>query len=360
MPALTISPNAATDDSLTVNITNLAADGAITFQYSSRADFRNCVAPAVSVPPASPLLVPGLNAGSLYFVRARSVRADGSVEDWSNILALKTLAGSARSTAPNAVMIQPAMIVVPAAILSSDDLGEGVAGFPIDNLFFDGPVGFRTVETGGVYAFVVEVGDEAIDTIAVLSTNCSPDATITIKAGSTAAGLDFTTGPLPFRASANLPQRPGFHALVQLPSPERRRFWRIEITDDLLSNVLHAEHFVLGLNRATRNHSVNKTEQGIDLGLLDRSRDGNPIRAAGFRHRQVDFEISMLTEEQYELSYADLDHAVGSTLPVLCVPNSIRNAFFHDRILYGAISSGRVVSPASPRFTRGFAIQSVI
>jgi len=361
MPAPVLSPGAVTASSAAVLAANLAADGTLDVQYSIRADFHICVAPLVTGVARAGFTIPGLNAGTTYYIRARSRRASGAVEDWSNVLAARTTAGPARVVAPASIMIEPAMLVVPAPVLSWADNGNTLAGYPLENLGFDGPVAWTSKNAASdVHIFIAELGGAPIDTIALLASNAAADATVTVKAGSTVAGDDYTFGPATFRASANLPGRPGYHALLRLGAVLQHRYWRVEITSDNFSDQFHLEHAVFGQNRVTKNHSVDKTESGIDLGTLERTRGGNPVRTIGARLRRVDFDLSVLTEADYEVNYADLDWRVGATEPVLCVPNMKANAFLHDRILYGALRGGKTNNPASPRYSRGFTIESIV
>lgn len=362
MPAPTLNYGATTAYTASVVVSNLAADGTLDVQYAARPDFRFCVAPLVKGVARGNFTVGGLQSGSNWYVRARSRRNSGAVEDWSNILAVRTAAGPARDLTPAAVMIEPAILVVPTPVLSWTDINAStVAGYPLQNLGFDGPVAWTSKNASSdVHVFAAELGPTPIDTIALLSSNANQNASVNIRAGSTTAGNDYAYGPVTFHASPALPARPGYHALIRLPAPQTHRYWRVEITSANFERQFHLEHAVFGLNRSTKNHSVDKVEAGVDLGSLERDRAGNPIRLLGAKLRRVDFDISVMTEAQYEANYADLDWRVGQTQPVLCVPNSKSGAFLHDRILYGAIRGGRVVNPASPRYTRGFTIESII
>lgn len=362
MPQVILTPSTPTQTVLSFNVTNLAPDGTLDVQYAIRPDFQLCVAPLVRGVARANFQLRGLNPGTNYYVRSRSVRASGAVEDWSDVVSNRTVAGPARNTSPDAVMIEPAILVVPAPVLSWQQIsGNFVEGYPVDNLGYDGPVAWVSKSSGINHIFAAEVGNEPVDTIALLASNAPTNATVTLNAGPDVTGAAFTHGPVPFRASENLPGRPGYHALIRLPSVQQHRFWRVEITAaDVYERQLQVEHAVFGQNRSTKNHSIDKSETLVDLGTFDRTRGGNPIRNLGARLRRVDFDISMLTEEQFELNYADIDWRVGSSEPVLCVPNSKDNAFLHDRILYGPIRGGKNVNPASPRYTRGFSIESVI
>ena len=74
--------------------------------------------------------------------------------------------------------------------------------------------------------------------------------------------------------------------------------------------------------------------------------------------RRVEFDISMMTEAQYELAYGDLHRFENEA--VLVVPNSKTGAFLHDRILFGDLRGSRTVNPFTPRYTRSFTIESLI
>jgi hypothetical protein len=357
MLELSILSVAATTAS--IQVTNLPADGTLEFQVAVNPKFLFCVCPIVSgAPLTSPINLVGLNQDTSYYVRMRAVRLDGSIEPWSLTLGLRTPLSVARSTAPAAVMIEPAMIVVPAPVLAWTATHE-VDGYPVANLGIDAPVAWRSHVIGS-HSFTAQIAPAQINTIALLMSNAPENALVTIRGGNDNLTTAFVHGPVAFRASANMPGRPGFHSLICLPSAQSYPFWKVDIAATLNGDLLHLEHAVFGMNRVTKNHSVDKTEQPIDYGTLERSRSGNPIRVSGARGRKVDFDISMLTEAQFEISYGDLGQLVGSTDPVLVVPNAKANAFLHDRILYGALTSNRIVNPASPYYTRTFSVESIL
>jgi len=357
--ALTAEVNNIAATTFQPTIGNLAADGTHEYQLSARADFNWCVAPIIEEAASVAPLFTGLNAGSLYYFRARAKRADDTREDWSNVLAMRTLDGAARDISPAPVMIQPAMLVVPATPLSITGLDED-PGFPAANVLHDGPTIWQSSRDNTTSELRLEMGDVDIDTIAVLGTNLSETASIRIFAGSTTGYGDFDSGNLTFRASPNLPMRRGFHGIVELPSVERHRYWRIQLIDDRQPRSIVAQHLIMGLNRVSKNHAVEKVETPVDLSTFSRNVLGNPIRSRRARLRRVDFDIAVMKEADFETKYGDLYHLVGTSDPVLCVPNSKGGAFLHDRILYGPIVGGRAVNVASPYYTRTFQIESII
>ena len=363
MPA-TITASGATATSFNLAISGLAGV-TMDVQVAARPDFGRCVCPIVNMAAGSSVTVTGLNQSANYFVRVRGVDGAGDADEWSNTYAVRTLPGAARDTDPAAIMIKPALLVVPAAVVSwtADDQQDG---FPVENLGFDAPVAWHSVRAAGTHGFVAQIAADDVDTIALLSSNAPENATVRIKAGNSLSNVNggsptYSYGPIPFRASANMPGRPGFHSLITLPAAQRYSFWRVEIiAPDLFGDLLHLEHAVLGWARRSKNHALDKTETPADQGSISYTRGGVPIRSPGARMRRVDFEIALMTEAQYETTYGDLGWLVGNTEPVLVVPNMKEGAFLHDRILYGNIVSSKITNPASPRYTRSFTIDSVL
>jgi hypothetical protein len=319
---------------------DLAADGTVDVQLAHDPAFSFCVCPILNVPqnkPSESVVIQGLNAGATIYARCRARRVSGAVEPWSAVIAVRTANGAARNTAPAAVMIEPAIIVVPERVLSWT-VPNAVAGFPATNLGRDAPVGLKAIDFGGGVQINATLSGAPIDTIAIL-------------------GRTLVANNVPFRASPNLPGRPGYHGLfrfnqVALP------FWQIQLIGPKPANTAWVEHVVFGLNRATKNHSVDKSEAALPRTTVDRTRSGNPDRPDGLPMRRVEFEISMMTEAQYELTYGDLHRFENEA--VLVVPNSKSGAFLHDRILFGDLKGGRSLNPFSPRYSRSFTIESLI
>ena len=122
--------------------------------------------------------------------------------------------------------------------------------------------------------------------------------------------------------------------------------------------VLSVDHLIMGQNRVSKNHALEKIETPAPFTSSERKRSGIVDRVRGMPMRKVDFELQMLTEAQYETIYGDLWRLENE--PVLVVPNSKSGAFLHDRILFGDLTGGRTVNPSSPRYNRQFTINSII
>jgi len=363
--ALGMTLSAVTATSATFAFTGVAADGTIEVQIGPRPDFELSIAPIYKTGLGPNITMSGLNQRSTLFARARMRRASQAIEGgWTDVIGLRTLDDTAQIITPASVMIEPAMLIVPERLLGFTPSGA-VAGFPIENLGRDSPVAYRSAVAGGTFSFNVRTAGAPIDTVALLNTNIPEAATILVRGANTEAALtsgpQFTTVAAPFRASLNLPQRNGYHSLVRLGSLQAYPWWRIIIANALTPGsppMMHAEHLILGRNRMSKNHSLDKKETPAPLGTLERRRSGAPDRIEGLVMRKVDFDLSNLTEAQYETAYADLIYR--ESLPVFCIPNSKGGAFLHDRMLYGDLSGGGVTNPYSPRYTRSFSISSLI
>lgn len=359
---MTIGVTAVTATSVTFSFGNVAADGTIDVQIASRPDFSYCVAPVMSIARAGAGVFQYLNQRATLYARCRARRGSGAVEPWSNITGFRTSDGAARVVTPQAVMIEPAMIVVPEKVLEWTPHAE-VAGFPASNLGRDAPVGWKAIDGGQGSVIRATLSGAPIDTIAALNSNMPETGTVTILAAATAAGINTGAGRVTvangvqFRASANLPGRPGYHGLFRF-DPVSLPYWYIAFEGAKTNGTFWLEHLVFGLNRATKNHSVDKAESPVPKTTIDRSRSGNPDRPDGIPMRRVEFDISMMTEAQYEQSYADLHRFENEA--VLVVPNSKSGAFLHDRILFGDMKGSRTINPFAPRYTRSFTIESLI
>ena len=332
-------------------------------QVAIRPDGELCVAPLHRFADIeNQVVIKGLSPDTTYFVRAREINNVGDAGPWE-VAAYRTPGPAEEYTVAN-ITHSKAMVVVPTPVIVWHADNE-VEGHPAENLGYDAPVGWRSKPGGTTHAFTAEMAAEPIDTIALLMSNLGEDATVTIKAADTLANTtaapDFTLGPIPYRASSPLSARPGYHALVRLDSPEAHKFWRIELEGELTENLLELQHAIFGLNRSTKNHSVDRTSAPIDLGEFGRSRSGVPQRALGARMRREEFDISAMDEDDFEKHYRDLRWRVGSTEPVLIVPNSKEGQYLHDRILYGTLNpSSRHTNMRGKLHTQSFSIESLI
>ena len=262
-------------------------------------------------------------------------------------------------------MVSPALIVPPEPILALN-AANATPGYPSSNLLRDDPQ--LSFVSAGYTSLSFETAGAPMDTFAILDTTASESATIGVTGGNTLAEVaggnpQYAFSAAKFRASSNLPQRPGYHSLIRLPAPQAYRFWRIDCAfgdGDARQNQFQARYLVAGLARTAKNISADRIEAPLDLGSIDRNRAGGPDRVWGHKMRKIDFEISVMREMQWETQFADLWRKIGLSEPVLVVPNSRNNAFLHDRILFGTVAASRNTMVNSPLYTQAFSVESLI
>jgi hypothetical protein len=340
-----------------------SAPQTVDIQVSPRPDFQFCVCPIYTISPDAAATLTSLNQSADYYMRARRRYSDGSVDrDWTATVGARTKDGMPQAVAPQKIMIEPTLMVLPSPILNfADTLNVTVPGYPMQNLARDSPVAWRGIHpTTFICAFNVPT---PIDTIAVLNTNLGESATMQIRAGNTvvqATGASplFQTETMPFRASANLPGRNGYHGLYRLGAQRTYPWWSITIVAAPIAGMIHVEHLIAGVAMVSKNHSNDKNETAAPLTTVSRSRAGVADRVFGRPMRKVDFDLSFVSEAQYETIYGRLWQQQNN--PVLVVPNAKEGGFLHDRILYGDLAQARIVNPSSPRFSMSLSINSII
>lgn len=361
--ATELNVTAKTSTTATLGVTGIPAGGTAEIQIGLDMGFSGLS--TVRAYAASPALIEGLNQAGSYFARARGISSGGVAEGWGQTIGFFTPLTQLADMAPPAIMVEPAMIVAPEPIVSFA-ASKVAAGYPARNLGRDAP---SLVYQAGdaTTVLTLQTAGAPADTFALLDTNLSEAATWRITAADSAANVTaaplYDSGVVPFRASQKLPQRPGYHGLMRLAAPQAYPWWAITIgggAGAAQQGRMAARYLVMGLARSAKNISADKIEGALDLGSVTRGRDGTPDRIWGHRMRKVDFEISLMSEIQWETQFGDLWRKIGGSDPVLVVPNSKSGAFFHDRILFGTLAQSRATNVVAPRHSHALSVESVI
>lgn len=362
----TLTVTAVTATTATVTFTNLPAGGKVEIQVADNPDFRG-LAPFRAYT-ATPAVLVGLNQRGTFYIRGRTVTAGGVRAVWGATSGFRSADGTAWNTAPAGNMLAPAIIVPPEPFLSLQYNYGSLAGYPPNNMFRDDPQLVWQAGPPGAdgVIFAVETTGAPMDTFALLDTTAAETTAFTVYYGATLAEA-IAQAPArrvgPFtRASANLPQRAGYHFMGRAPAPIAAKFWAfvLDYTNAGMLNQIMARYLVIGLARTAKSIAADKMESPLDLGSIDRTRAGGPDRVWGHKMRKVDFELALLTEMQWETQFADLWRKIALNEPVLVVPNSKAGAFLHDRILYGTVAQSRSTQVVSPLFTYGLSVESLI
>lgn len=282
--------------------------------------------------------ITGLPSDTVWCVRAR--KTNGGNGEWSPTARRATLPAN-----PNGpymgFSVDKALMVVPEK-LNQISCATASAGAPVSNLLRDDPMSVMRIDAAGTHTIIFETSWRPVDTIALLGTLAGREAQWQIRAAASQAGLSaptFTTGFVPFHASPNLGERKLYHGLSLLPSLRTEPWWAIDIQHTAPGFI--ARDLVVGQARRSVNASRGSSQSIYDQGSMNRTTFGTPQRVVGWRGRSLDFELSWLSEAEYQAKWSDLEMMLGLTTPVMVIPNSKQNQYLHDRIGFGAIRSTR-------------------
>jgi hypothetical protein len=79
----------------------------------------------------------------------------------------------------------------------------------------------------------------------------------------------------------------------------------------------------------------------------------------GWRGRKVEFPLSWISEAEYEAKWRDLDQLVGTTDPVLALPNPKASRYLNDRIAFGEITNMRGELMRGDKYAKTIEIRSL-
>jgi hypothetical protein len=354
---VTIALNARTATSLTIAITAGGGETAFDLELNREPDFASDDSFYLSGLAAGNTAVQGLPSDTPWFVRSR--KTNGGVGPWTATL----LAATSAPAAPAGYVgfsILPAILAVPEPIDYIACAQADVGSDPY-NLLDDDPQATMRA-TNNAPAIVFHTAGRSVDTLALMGTLSGPTATWRIRAAGTQANLTaapaYDTGAVTFHASSNLGRRPFYHGFHRLGAAVTHEWWRIDMANANAPSFI-ARNLIIGLARQSVNYSRGAGQSPVDLGTMGRNRFGTPDRAKGWRGRTLDFELSWLTEAEYEAKWRDLDQLVGTTDPVFVLPNPKANAYLHDRMGFGDVTQMRAENVRSSRYVKSLEIRSI-
>lgn len=355
--ALAVTATAPTTQGWTVTFTGVTSELTFEVEFNRSPDFasdESIIWPIAT----NPLNVIRQPAGTQFYMRGRSKTP--TVGAWTPTVLVRT-ADPAAPGAYSGFSIEPAILVVPEPIVNLSATIQQ-SGYPASNLLNDDPTASWRQPSASGPVLTFETSGTPIDVVALLGTLTSNGAQWRIRAGGTAAeaahetAAPYDSGQIIFHTNAGLANKRYYHGVHRLPAPVTHRFWNITLVS---FNLLLAKHLVVGLARKSVNYSRGAGSAAADLGKMARTRFGTPDRTRGWRSRSVDFELSWLTEAEFETKWSDLWHRVGTTDPVLALPNSKQNVYLNDRVAFGNISSMRSENVRSSRYIQSIEIASL-
>jgi len=324
--------------SSTVNFTITAGGGETAFQIEANRspDFASDESFFQSYAAAGAVQFGSLTPDTPWYFRVRKTNSGNGA--WSATYLVATTTGNAL-VARTGFSHDAAILVVPEPItdLAATNMPTG----PVTNLIDDDPMALVKTDSGNT-TWTWRSPGRSVDSFAILGTLANEDVTVRLRGATSSANLtaaptvDVTTN---FRAGNGIGWRPFYHWFYRLAAPQSLEWWSVLISG-YGSNFV-ARHLVYGLARQSINVSRGAGHSPNDLGQMGRTQYGSPDRVNGWRGRMVDFPLSWLREAEYQAKWSDLFGRVGTTDPVLALPNPKAHAYLNDRIAYGHITSMR-------------------
>lgn len=356
MPNLTLKARAA--NTITVTIAALGGETAWELEANRAADFYSDESLTINANAAGDVVFPDLVPDTPYYFRAR--KTNGGVGSWSATLMGATLVPTQAQVPYTGFSIEPAILVVPEPLVLQGSGGIAAGSLGTD-LFNDDPMAtVKFTSTVGSYLEIRTPG-RSLDVISVLGAQANENVTWRVRAANSLANVTAAplvdTGLVSFRINPGIGRRAHYHAYRRLAAPVTHEWWRIDFAG--FTQSFFARHVVMGLARASVNLSRGAGHNANDMGQMQRTVFGSPDRVRGWRGRRVEFPLSWLREAEYEAKWRDLDHLVGTTDPVLALPNPKLNAYLNDRIAYGHISQARSEMMRGDRYLRQLEIDSL-
>jgi hypothetical protein len=353
----TINLSARGASSITVALAADAGETSWEIEVNREPDFSADESYFIAVDAGGDVPIPDLVPDTPYYFRARKTNASNG--PWGATLMGSTTAPAAPLVpAYNGFSIIPAIVVVPEPI--ADLVATNVAdGSDALNLLNDDPMSvFHTV---GASAITFRTTGRPVDTIAILGTLANEDVTWRIRAAATFAGVTgapgVDTGVVQFRVNPGIGRRQHYHAFRRLAAVYDYEYWRIDIAG--IEENFIARNLVIGFARSSVNISKGAGIDAADGGTMNRTQFGQPDRVRGWRGRRVEFPLSWISEAEFETKWRDLHQLVGTTDPVLALPNPKVSRYLNDRIAYGDIVTARDEHVASNKYNKTLEIRSL-
>ena len=355
MPTITYS--ARTASSVTITIAAVAGETAFEIEANRSPDFASDESISKTGLAAGATVFSELAHDTPWYFRARKTNAGNG--PWTATLMAATL-GPAAAPGYSGFSHEPALLVVPEPVveINSSNLEPGSRA---DSLLGDDPMSTMRTTANAVISF--RTTGRGIDTLALLGTLSPESHTLRIRTANSVANLTaaptYDSGTAMLRTSLGLGfRRNGYHALRRLPSVRTDEWWRVDVAG-VAGGFFMARHLVVGLARQSVNISRGAGATPNDYGQMSRNVFGSPDRVLGWRGRTVDFPLSWINEAEYQAKWSVLDQLVGTTSPVLAVPNPKANAFLNDRIAFGCITNMRGEVMRGNRYSKSIEIDSL-
>lgn len=208
---------------------------------------------------------------------------------------------------------------------------------------------YRTSDLSASIA--IDLGSaQAINLCSIVAHNGSASGTVTIKAGTTAAVSDYTSGALDLITGSDLGYSSNSFASVF--ASQTYRYWQLDFSDaSNTDGYLQIGRIYLS-NAFTPDTNIN---YGIEEGFSDLSRNtrtlnGEVISVEREPYRVAQFEMDFLSKDEAFTSLYEFDRLRGKKKDVVFIPDMAESTHFQRRFVYG------IFSEINPIVNRAFRI----
>jgi hypothetical protein len=157
---------------------------------------------------------------------------------------------------------------------------------------------------------------KAINFISMIAANALPGTQWRIRLGTSQAAVDgasasYDSGVINFIDPAITRADGLYHSHLELPSTQTRRWWRIDISGH--TGAFEASKLIMGEKVQPTRFYDKDYEFGIqDTGQLDINRNGIIHEIPGKILRTLQFNLSWMTQAEYETKFRPLEEAMGT------------------------------------------------
>jgi hypothetical protein len=202
---------------------------------------------------------------------------------------------------------------------------------------------------------------QSIDFISIVAHNGTASATVTIKAGTTSAASDYTSGALSLLTGDDMGY--SLNSFASKFTNQNYRYWKLEFSD-----VSNPDGFLeMGRVYLSKCFQPNKNAiWGMEEGYRDDSRSARtvsggistvprtPLKTARW---QLDFSTSL---EMYNQA-REIDRTRGTSKDVIFIPDLDDSNYFQSRFLYGKMTGlTPIISAAFSIYRKAYELEEII
>ncbi len=218
---------------------------------------------------------------------------------------------------------------------------------------------YRTSDLSATIAIDLGAAQE-IDFCSIVAHNATASGTVTIKAGSTDAVSDYTSGALDLITGNDLGYE--LNSFAASFTAQTYRYWQLEFSD--ASN----PDSYLQIGRVYLSKAFTPTtniDYGVEEGFSDQSRVSRTISSEVISvdrdpFRVATFEMSFLSQDEAFTSLYEFDRLRGKKKDVVFVPDMSETTHFQRRFIYGIFNEmNPIVNRAFRLYRKRYRIEEV-